>query len=135
MNVSASCGHANVGAIFVRQSMRSELIPELLEKIGLSKERTSKVIEIATVSCGVNLKVDEIKMLIEVIARSLVDLPQAVDVQAVVGEQTTVIKLRVDKSDIGKVIGKQGRTAQSIRTILSAASAKIKIRVVLEIIE
>ena len=62
-------------------------------------------------------------------------MPESVNVNEVEGEQTTVIELKVDKSDLGKVIGKQGRTARALRTILNAASTKIKKRSVLEIIE
>lgn len=76
-----------------------------------------------------------IKELIEYIAMALVDNPEAVRVNEVEGGQTTVLELSVAKNDLGKVIGKQGRTAQAIRTILNAISAKIKKRVVLEIIE
>ena len=75
------------------------------------------------------------KELIEYIARAIVDDPDAVSVSEIEGGQTTVLELKVAKSDLGKVIGKQGRNAQAIRTILSAVSAKIKKRVVLEIIE
>ena len=75
------------------------------------------------------------KDLIKYIAQALVDYPEQVEVSEVQGEQTSVIELRVAKDDLGKIIGKQGRTARSIRTILSAASAKIKKRSVLEIIE
>ena len=75
------------------------------------------------------------KELIKYIAEALVDRPEEVDVAEVQGEQTTVIELRVSKEDLGKVIGKQGKTAKAMRTILSAASAKIKKRAVLEIIE
>ncbi len=75
------------------------------------------------------------KELIEYIARAIVDEPDAVSVHEIEGGQTTVLELKVAKSDLGKVIGKQGRNAQAIRTILSAVSAKIKKRVVLEIIE
>ncbi len=73
--------------------------------------------------------------LIDFIVRALVDKPEDVRVSAVRGEQTTVIELHVAKDDLGKVIGKQGRTAQSLRTILNAASTKLKLRSVLEIIE
>lgn len=73
--------------------------------------------------------------LIETIAKALVDLPEQVNVSEMVGEQTTVIELKVAKSDLGKIIGKQGRTAQAIRTLLIAASTKLKKRSVLEIIE
>lgn len=75
------------------------------------------------------------KELIKYIAQSLVDIPDKVEVTEIVGEQTSVIELRVAKEDLGKVIGKQGRTAKAIRTILSAASAKLHKRSVLEIIE
>jgi uncharacterized protein len=77
----------------------------------------------------------ELKNLIEYMAKALVDMPEQVEVNEIVGEQTTVIELKVDKSDLGKVIGKQGRTARSLRTILNAASTKLRRRAVLEIIE
>jgi predicted RNA-binding protein YlqC (UPF0109 family) len=73
--------------------------------------------------------------LIDYIARALVDNPEEVQVSEVEGNQTSVLELKVAKEDLGKVIGKQGRTARAMRTILSAASAKIKKRTVLEIIE
>ncbi len=76
-----------------------------------------------------------LKDLIEFIAKALVDDPDSVDVSEVEGEQTSVIELKVAKDDLGKVIGKQGRTARAMRTILSAASTKIRKRSVLEIIE
>ncbi|MBI4040491.1 MAG: KH domain-containing protein [Deltaproteobacteria bacterium] len=75
------------------------------------------------------------KELIEIIVKALVDVPDDVQVDEVVGEQTTVIELKVAKEDLGKVIGKQGRTAQAMRTILNAASTKLKKRCVLEILE
>jgi predicted RNA-binding protein YlqC (UPF0109 family) len=75
------------------------------------------------------------KELIKYIAQSLVDSPDSVEVSEVLGEQTSVIELRVAKEDLGKVIGKQGRTAKAMRTILSAASTKLRKRAVLEIIE
>ncbi len=75
------------------------------------------------------------KELIKCIAQSLVDNPDKVEVTEVIGEQTSVIELRVAKEDMGKVIGKQGRIAYAIRTILSAASAKVHKRAVLEILE
>jgi predicted RNA-binding protein YlqC (UPF0109 family) len=78
---------------------------------------------------------DELKALVELMARALVDLPDQVSVQQVEGEQTTVIELKVAKEDLGKVIGKQGRTARAIRTILNGASTKLRKRTVLEIIE
>ena len=73
--------------------------------------------------------------LIGYITQALVDHPEQVNVTEVEGKQTTVLELKVAKEDIGKVIGKQGRTARAMRTILSAASAKIKKRTVLEIVE
>jgi uncharacterized protein len=73
--------------------------------------------------------------LIEYMAKALVDLPDQVVVTEIVGEQTTVIELKVAKEDLGKVIGKQGRTARAMRTILNGASTKIRKRSVLEIIE
>ncbi len=75
------------------------------------------------------------KDLIKYIAQALVDNPEQVEVSEVEGNQTSVLELKVAKEDLGKVIGKQGRTARAMRTILSAASAKIKKRTVLEIIE
>ena len=75
------------------------------------------------------------KELIEMIAKALVDLPDQVKVDEVVGEQTTVVELKVAKEDLGKVIGKQGRTATAMRTILNAAATKLRKRCVLEIIE
>jgi predicted RNA-binding protein YlqC (UPF0109 family) len=76
-----------------------------------------------------------LKELIEQIAKALVDNPDAVQVNEIEGEQTSVIELKVAKEDLGKVIGKQGRTARAMRTILSAASTKLRKRAVLEIIE
>lgn len=76
-----------------------------------------------------------LKELVEYIAKSLVDKPDEVQVTEVGGEQTIVYELRVAKDDLGKVIGKQGRTARAIRTILGAASTKLKKRSVLEILE
>jgi predicted RNA-binding protein YlqC (UPF0109 family) len=73
--------------------------------------------------------------LVEQIARSLVDNPDSVNVTEIEGEQTTVLELRVAQEDLGKVIGKQGRTARAIRTILGAAGMKIRKRFVLEILE
>jgi predicted RNA-binding protein YlqC (UPF0109 family) len=75
------------------------------------------------------------KDLVKLIAQALVDNPDEVSVNEVEGEQTSVIELKVAKDDLGKIIGKHGRTAQSIRTILSAASAKNNKRAVLEIVE
>jgi hypothetical protein len=75
------------------------------------------------------------RALVEQIARALVDEPAQVSVQSVDGEQVTVLELRVAPNDLGKVIGKQGRTARSIRTILSAAGMKLRKRFTLEILE
>ena len=75
------------------------------------------------------------KLLIEEIAKSLVDNPEDVAVAEVDGERTTVFELRVATSDLGKVIGKQGKTARAMRTILSAAGTKLGKRCVLEILE
>jgi predicted RNA-binding protein YlqC (UPF0109 family) len=75
------------------------------------------------------------KQLIEDIARALVDIPEEVEVFVVEGEQTTVLELKVAPSDLGKVIGKQGRTARSIRTIVGAAGMKLDRRYTLEILE
>lgn len=76
-----------------------------------------------------------LKDLVEFMAKSLVDKPDEVSVNELVGEQTTVVELKVAKEDLGKVIGKQGRTARSMRTILNAASTKLSKRSVLEIVE
>lgn len=73
--------------------------------------------------------------LVEFMAKALVDKPDEVEVNEIVGEQTTVVELKVSKDDLGKVIGKQGRTARSMRTILNAASTKLQKRSVLEIVE
>jgi predicted RNA-binding protein YlqC (UPF0109 family) len=75
------------------------------------------------------------KELVEMVAKALVDSPDEVTVNEVLGEQTTVLELRVAQSDLGKVIGKQGRTAHAIRTILGAAGMKLRKRFVLEILE
>lgn len=76
-----------------------------------------------------------LKELLEVMIRALVDIPDQVRVSEIVGEQTTVFELIVAKEDLGKVIGKQGKTAKALRTILTAASTKLRKRSVLEIIE
>ncbi|MEE9264156.1 MAG: KH domain-containing protein [Vicinamibacteria bacterium] len=75
------------------------------------------------------------KELLELIAKALVDNPDEVSVSEVGGEQTTILELKVAQEDLGKVIGKQGRTARAIRTILSAAGMKLRKRFHLEIIE
>ncbi|MBF0554668.1 MAG: KH domain-containing protein [Nitrospirae bacterium] len=75
------------------------------------------------------------KNLVEVMAKALVDKPEDVAVQEVDGEKTTIFELRVAANDLGKVIGKQGKTARAMRTILSAAGTKIGKRASLEILE
>lgn len=75
------------------------------------------------------------KELVELIARALVDYPDNVKVKEIEGDQATVFELRVADGDLGKVIGKQGRTARAIRTILNASGIKLKKRFVLEILE
>jgi hypothetical protein len=77
----------------------------------------------------------EMKDLIANIAKALVDKPEEVITTEIKGQQTSVIELKVAKEDIGKVIGKQGRTAQALRSILTSASTKIKKRCSLEILE
>jgi len=77
----------------------------------------------------------DMRALVEQIAKALVDEPEKVSVQAVDGQEVTVLELRVSPDDLGKVIGKQGRTARSIRTILGAAGMKLKKRYTLEILE
>jgi predicted RNA-binding protein YlqC (UPF0109 family) len=76
-----------------------------------------------------------VKQLVETVCKSLVDNPEQVQVTQIDGEQTTILELRVAPSDLGKVIGKQGRTARAIRTILAAAGMKQRRRFNLEIIE
>lgn len=75
------------------------------------------------------------KDLVEEIAKALVDKPEEVSVREVAGEQVTVLELKVAPDDLGKVIGKQGRTARSIRTLLGAAGMKLNRRFNLEILE
>jgi predicted RNA-binding protein YlqC (UPF0109 family) len=79
--------------------------------------------------------VDDLKELIEFIAKALVDDPDAVEVEAVEGEKTVILELTVGDGDLGKVIGKDGRTARALRTLLAASSAKHDKRAVLEILE
>ncbi len=78
---------------------------------------------------------EQLKELVTYIAKALVDNPDKVEVHEIAGEQTSVIELRVEQSDLGKIIGKQGKTARAIRTILGAAASKMKKRAVLEILE
>jgi predicted RNA-binding protein YlqC (UPF0109 family) len=76
-----------------------------------------------------------VKELVEAIAKALVDNPDHVQVRAIEGEQATVLELRVHPSDVGKVIGRQGRTADAIRTILNAVGMKLRRRFTLEILD
>jgi predicted RNA-binding protein YlqC (UPF0109 family) len=76
-----------------------------------------------------------VKDLVMEIAKALVDIPEEVTVHEIAGEQVTVLELRVAPTDLGKVIGKQGRTARSIRTLLGAAGMKLNRRFTLEILE
>ena len=78
---------------------------------------------------------DDLKALIELMAKALADKPDEVSVRETDGEKTTIIELRVAREDLGKVIGKQGRTARSMRTILNAVGTKLGKRCVLEILE
>jgi len=80
-------------------------------------------------------KPEELRQLVETMAKALVDYPDQVNVAEIEGEQTTVIELKVAKEDLGKIIGKEGRTARSLRTILGAVSTKLRKRSVLEILE
>lgn len=77
----------------------------------------------------------DVRALVEHIAKALVDEPEQVAVRSIEGEHVTVLELRVSPNDLGKVIGKQGRTARSIRTIVGAAGMKLKKRYTLEILE
>ncbi len=80
-------------------------------------------------------ELSELAKLIKYMAQMLVDLPDNVSVNEIKGENTTVIELKVAKEDLGKIIGKQGRTARAVRTILNGASTKLRRRTVLEIVE
>ena len=77
----------------------------------------------------------ELKNLVVVMAKALVDDPDKVDVVETTGEQTTVLELKVAKEDLGKVIGKQGKTARAMRTILGASATKLRKRSILEIVD
>jgi hypothetical protein len=81
------------------------------------------------------MEVTAVRDLIEIMAKALVEYPDQVKVSEIAGEHASVIELRTAKEDIGKVIGKRGRNAQAMRTILNAASAKLRKRAVLEIID
>jgi hypothetical protein len=78
---------------------------------------------------------ERVKELVEIIARALVDRPEDVQVRTLGGAQVTVLELRVHANDLGKVIGRQGRTAKAIRTVLGAAGMKMRKRFTLEILE
>jgi predicted RNA-binding protein YlqC (UPF0109 family) len=84
---------------------------------------------------SIGMEVIAVRELIEIMAKALVEHPDQVQVSEIAGEHASVIELRTAKEDIGKVIGKRGRNAQAMRTILNAASAKLRKRVVLEIID
>jgi predicted RNA-binding protein YlqC (UPF0109 family) len=75
------------------------------------------------------------KELIKYLARAMVDHPEQIEISEITSKQVTILELKVAKADIGKIIGKRGRNARAIRTILGAASAKVKKRTILEIIE
>ena len=77
----------------------------------------------------------QIKKLVEVIARALADDPSQVQVNEIAGEQISVFQIRSAKSDLGKIIGKQGQNANAMRTIVNAAATKLRKRAVLEILE
>lgn len=77
----------------------------------------------------------DMKALVELMAKSLVDKPEEVIVAVADGEKTSIFELRVASGDIGEVVGKQGKTAQAMRTILSAAGTKLDKRYVLEILD
>ena len=89
----------------------------------------------ATSAVNSEKKLGELARMIEYLAKMLVDLPNQVNVHEIEGESTTVIELKVAKEDLGKIIGKQGRTARAIRTLLNGASTKLRKRTVLEIVE
>lgn len=76
-----------------------------------------------------------LKSLVEFVAKSLVDHPDLVDVNEIEGEKTTILELRVDEEDLGKIIGRHGRTAKAMRTVINAAATKERKRAVLEILE
>jgi predicted RNA-binding protein YlqC (UPF0109 family) len=86
-------------------------------------------------SKGAGKPIGELATLIEKMAKALVDFPEKVEINEIEGENTTVIELKVAKEDLGKIIGKQGRTARAVRTVLNGASTKLRKRTVLEIIE
>ncbi|MCU0573139.1 MAG: KH domain-containing protein [Syntrophobacteraceae bacterium] len=77
----------------------------------------------------------QVKELVEVIAKALAEFPDEIQVKEIVGHQISVIELRAAKADLGKIIGKEGRNAHALRTILNAAATKLRKRAVLEILE
>ncbi len=77
----------------------------------------------------------QIKELVEVVARALADTPDEVEVNEIVGQQVSIIQLKTGKGDLGKVIGKEGRNADALRTIVNAAATKLRKRAVLEILD
>jgi predicted RNA-binding protein YlqC (UPF0109 family) len=93
------------------------------------------LLSLSSSSLGAQMPAISLKELIEFLARALVDKPDEVQVVEISGEQTVVLELRVAKDDLGKVIGKQGRTVKAMRAILSAASSKVRKRAELEILE
>ena len=106
-----------------------------LRDLGLTITRDTRPSDCSDVGCPVTDSTDEIVQLVELIAKALVDKPEEVSVRAVEGEQVKVLELRVADDDIGKVIGKNGRTAKSIRTLLGAAGMKLKKRFTLEVLD
>lgn len=77
----------------------------------------------------------EVKDLVEVIAKALAEYPEQIEVKEIAGHQISVIELRAAKGDLGKIIGKEGRNAHALRTIVNAAATKLRKRAVLEILE
>lgn len=77
----------------------------------------------------------QIKELVEVIARSLAEFPEQIEVREIAGQQISVIELKAAKVDLGKIIGKEGRNAHALRTLMNAAATKLRKRAVLEILE
>jgi ribosomal protein S16 len=110
------------------EKLLSKLMQWWLWLLGLSLETNSAIKQEV-------IEMDKLKELVIHIAQSLVDFPEQVEVKEVAGEQTAVLELKVAQEDLGKIIGKQGKTAKAIRTILGAAAAKLRKRAVLEILE
>jgi hypothetical protein len=99
------------------------------------RKKWETVLNVSTIIAECGGGIMSMKDLIEFMAKALVDNPDQVEVREIEGEQSSVIELRVQREDLGKVIGKQGRTARAMRTILGAASTKLRKRAVLDIIE